>query len=94
MIRRERPRVEDAAPVTPPEVIEGPGFYEIIAEIRGVTDASDIRARYEPDSGNVRLGVGGLKNYDIIVKLPKGAVNPIVEHVHYLNGIARIRLRK
>ena len=51
-------------------------------------------ARYEPDSGNVRLGVSGSKNYDIIVKLPKGAVNPTVEHVHYLNGIARIRLRK
>lgn len=94
MIRRERPRVEDAAPQTPPEVIEGSDFYEIIADLRGVSDASDIQARYEPDSGNVRLGVSGSKNYDIIVKLPQGAVNPTVEHVHYLNGIARIRLRK
>jgi hypothetical protein len=38
--------------------------------------------------------VSGSKNYDIIVKLPQGAVNPTVEQLHYLNGIARIRLRK
>ena len=44
-IRRERPRIEDAAPQTAPEVIEGPDYYEIITEIRGVSDASDIRCQ-------------------------------------------------
>jgi membrane associated rhomboid family serine protease len=81
VIRRERPRIEDAAPQTAPEVIEGPDFYEVIAEVRGVSDASDIDAN-------------GVRKYEIIAKLPKGAVNPKVEHVHYLNGIARILLSK
>ena len=94
MIRRERPRIEDAAPRTAPEVIEGPDFFEVIAEVRGVSDASDIDARYEADSGNVRIVANGVRKYEIIAKLPKGAVNPKVEHVHYLNGIARILLSK
>jgi hypothetical protein len=59
-----------------------------------VSDASDIHARYEPESEIVHINVSGSKNYDIIVKIPKGVVNPTVEHVHYLNGIARIRLKK
>lgn len=94
MIRRERPRIEDAAPQTAPEVIEGPNFYEIIAEVRGISDASDIDARYEADSGNVRIVANGVRKYEIIAKLPRGTVNPKIEHVHYLNGIARILLSK
>src|SRR5919107_4722247 len=94
MVRRERPKVEEAAPLSAPEVIEGPDFYEIIAEIRGVSDASDIHARYEPDSGKVHIVANGSRKYDIIARLPKGAINPTVEYVHYLNGIARIRLTK
>ena len=94
MVRRERPRVEEAAPQAAPEVIEGPDFYEIITEIRGVSDASDIHARFESDSGNVRITANGSRRYDIIARLPKGAVNPTIEHIHYLNGIARIRLNK
>lgn len=94
MVRRERPRVEEAAPQAAPEVIEGPDFYEIITEIRGISDASDIHARFESDSGNVRITANGSRKYDIIARLPTGAVNPTIEHVHYLNGIARIRLNK
>ena len=94
MVRRERPRVEEAAPQAAPEVIEGPDFYEIITEIRGVSNASDIHARFESDSGNVRITANGSRKYDIIARLPKGATNPTIEHVHYLNGIARIRLNK
>jgi membrane associated rhomboid family serine protease len=93
-IRRERPRIQEAAPQTAPEVIEGPDFYEIIAEIRGVSDASDIDATYEPETGNVRIVVNGSRKYEIMARLPKGAVNPKVEYVHYLNGIVRIRLSK
>ena len=49
MARNVRPRIEDVVPATP-EVIEGPDYYEVIAEIRGVSDASDISARYEPET--------------------------------------------
>ncbi len=93
-IRRERPRIEDAAPQTAPEVIEGPDYYEIITEIRGVSDASDIDARYDPSTGTVRIVANGLRKYEIIARLPNGTGDPKVVHVHYLNGIARIRLSK
>jgi membrane associated rhomboid family serine protease len=93
-IRRERPRIEDAAPQTAPEVIEGPDYYEIITEIRGVSDASDIDARYDPSSGDVRIVANGLRKYEIIVRLPNGTGDPKVVDIYYLNGIARIRLSK
>ena len=92
--RKERPRIEDAALQAAPEVIEGLDFYEIIAEIRGISDTSDIHATYEPDSRSVRIVASGSRKYDMLVKLPDTAVNPILKYIHYLNGIARIRLTK
>jgi membrane associated rhomboid family serine protease/HSP20 family molecular chaperone IbpA len=91
---KQRPRIQDAIPQASPEVIEGPDFYEIIAEIPGVSDASDINATFEPDTGNVRILARGSRNYDMLAKLPATAVKPTIEYVHYLNGIARIRLTK
>ncbi len=91
--RKERPRIEDVSPVIP-EVIEGPDYYEVIAEIRGVVNASQISARYEPDGRQVRITAHGSKKYDLLAKMPESAVNPVVQYVHYLNGIARVRLAK
>ncbi|HZA06981.1 MAG TPA: rhomboid family intramembrane serine protease [Nitrososphaeraceae archaeon] len=93
-IRKERPSIEDAAPQISPELIEGPDFYEIIAEIRGVTNSSNIQANYEPESGNIRIIALGSRKYDMLVKLPDTALNPTVKYIHYLNGIARIRITK
>ena len=94
VLRKERPRIEDAAPQIAPEVIEGPDFYEIIAEVRGVSNTSDIRANYEPDSGNIRIVTNGPRKYKMLVKLPNTAINPTITYIHLLNGIARIRLSK
>ena len=91
---KQRLRIEEAIPQATPEVIEGPDFYEIIAEIHGVSDASDISATFEPDTGNVRIIARGSRNYDMLAKLPTTAVKPTVEYIHYLNGIARIHLTK
>lgn len=93
-IRKERPSIEDAAPTITPEVIEGPDFYEIIAEIRGVRNSSNIQANYEPDNRNIRIIATGSRKYDMLVKLPDTATNPTIKYIHYLNGIARIRLTK
>jgi membrane associated rhomboid family serine protease len=94
VLRKERPRVEDAATHVAPEVIEGPDFYEIIADIRGVSNSSDIRANYEPDSGNVRIVANGSRKYNLLVKLPDTVISPKITYIHILNGIARIRLSK
>jgi membrane associated rhomboid family serine protease len=93
MSRNVRPRIEDIMPATP-EVIEGPDYYEVIAEIRGVSDASDISARYEAETRQVRIVARGIRRYELLAKLPDTAVNPVVKHIQYVNGIARIRLSK
>ena len=92
--RKQRPKIEESIPQASPEVIEGPDFYEIIAEIHGVSDSRDISASFEPDTGNVRIIARGSRNYNMLAKLPTTAVEPTVEYIHYLNGIARIRLTK
>lgn len=93
MARKARPRIEDVAPATP-EVIEGPDYYEVIAEVRGVSDASDITASYDADSRQVRIVAKGSRRYEMAAKLPDTAVSPVVKYIQYLNGIARIRLTK
>jgi membrane associated rhomboid family serine protease len=93
MMRRARPRIEDVAPAAL-EVIEGPDYYEVIAEVRGVSDASDISASYDADSRQVRIVTKGSRKYEMVAKLPDTAVSPVVKYIQYLNGIARIRLTK
>jgi membrane associated rhomboid family serine protease len=93
MFRKSRPRMEDVAPAAP-EVIEGPDYYEIIAEIRGVSDASDISASYDAERRQVRIVAQGSRKYEMSARLPDTAVNPVVKYIQYLNGIARIRLTK
>ena len=93
MFRKSRPRIEDVATAAP-EVIEGPDYYEVIAEMRGVSNASDISASYDADSRQVRIVASGSRKYEMSAKLPATAVNPVVKYIHYLNGIARIRLTK
>jgi hypothetical protein len=91
--RKERP-IEDAYPSFEPEVVEGVNFYEIIVEIHGMSAATDIRADYEPDYKRVRIIASGSRKYELFAKLPDSATKPTVECIHYLNGIARIRLTK
>ena len=93
-IRKERPGIRDAALSLEPEVIEGPDFIEIIAEIHGISDASEIDTYFEPDKRGLRLVVSGSRKYELFAKLPVSATNSTVEYIHYRNGIARIRLTK
>jgi HSP20 family molecular chaperone IbpA len=75
-------------------VIEGADYYEVIAEMRGVDDASNISASYEPNSRQVRITASGSRKYNLLARLPDDAANPTVKYIQYLNGIARIRLAK
>lgn len=92
--RKAHPKLEDVSPIFAPEVIEGPDYYEIIAEVRGVYDASDISASYDAEGKQVRIVAHGSRKYEMLAKLPDTAVNPAVKYIQYLNGIARIRLTK
>jgi membrane associated rhomboid family serine protease len=96
--QKMRPRIEDIAPSLEPEVIEGGDFYEIIAEIHGISAATDIHADYEADSKRVRIIASGPRKYELFAKLPGleglNHASPTVDSIQYVNGIARIRLIK
>ena len=91
-VRKVRPNIEEVVSEASPEVIQGPGYYEVIVEMRGVVDATEISAEFEPPTNSVRITTSGAKRYNIMARLPEGARNPKVEYIHYLNGIARVRL--
>ncbi|MFL6493987.1 MAG: hypothetical protein ACJ70N_04195, partial [Nitrososphaera sp.] len=71
-----------------------PDYYEVIAELRGVTNASDISAKYEAETRQVRIVARGTRKYELLAKLPETAMSPEVKYIQYINGIARIRLAK
>jgi membrane associated rhomboid family serine protease len=80
---------------TPPEVIKGSNFYEIIAEMPGLASQSEIQASYDPNNQSVRVFTTGQRKYDINIRLPD-VQNDIVkiDQIRYLNGIVRIRISK
>ncbi len=93
-VKKVRPKIEDVVSETPPEVIEGAAYYEIIAEMKGVEDASAIHATYDRASKLVRITTNGSRRYELAAKLPETAAGATIEYIQYLNGIARIRLVK
>ena len=93
-IQRTRPRTEDLGHSLEPEVIEGENFFEIIAHIPGLSVPDDLQVAYEPEFRRVRISTTGSRRRELFAKLPDSSANPAVERIDYLNGIAKIRLRK
>ena len=80
---------------TQPEVIKGSNFYEIIAEMPGLVDQSEIQANYDPNTQSVRIFTSGSRKYDINVRIPDIQNENIkIDQIEYLNGIVRIRILK
>ena len=80
---------------TQPEVIKGSNFYEIIAEMPGLTSQSEIQASYDPNNQSVRVYTTGPRKYDINVRMPDIQDDiPKIDQIRYLNGIVRIRISK
>jgi membrane associated rhomboid family serine protease len=94
ILRKQRPEIDESNVQLAPEILEGPDYYEIIAELRGLSRASDIHVTYEPDIRSVHVAAAGSRHYDLVVKLPETAINPTINSIEYVNGIARIRLLK
>lgn len=91
---KPRPNIVEMGINTQPEIIEGPDFYEIIAEMRGVSAASEIMTDYDPNTKTLRIYSPNSYTSEVKIKLPDDATDAIVDKIHYLNGIVRIRLRK
>lgn len=80
---------------TQPEVIKGPNFYEIIAEMPGVASQSEIQASYDPNNQSVRVYTTGSRKYDTNIRISDiGDETLKIEQIRYLNGIVRIRISK
>lgn len=77
-----------------PEIIVGPDYYEIIAEMPGLAQESDIMTNYDPNTQNFHIFTTGARKYDMNIKLPDEKVGIRLDHIKYLNGITRIRLAK
>jgi membrane associated rhomboid family serine protease len=90
---KNRPNKVEMGINAQPELIKGPDFYEIIAEMRGVTSTSEIKLDYDPNTKIMRIYSSAPNTSEVKIKLPDDISEPQVDQVQYLNGIVRIRLR-
>jgi len=91
--RQNVTNMQDMSIHTQPEVIKGSNFYEIIAEMPGLVDQSEIQANYDPNTQSVRIFTSGSRKYDINVRISDIQDENIkIDQIKYLNGIVRIRI--
>jgi rhomboid family protein len=75
-----------------PDIIKGPNFYEILAEVKGIADLSEISVNLEPQSGLVRITNNKTKISQILANLPDDVSTYQLKEIDYLNGLIRVRL--
>ena len=75
-----------------PEIIKGPDFYEILAEVKGISGLADVTVDFEPQNSIVRLTDNKSKISRILANLPEDALKYQLQEIDYLNGIIRVRL--
>lgn len=75
-----------------PDIIKGPDFYEILAQIRGISGLSDITVNFEPQNRLVRITDNKSKISQILAKLPEDVSNYQLQEIDYRNGVIRVRL--
>jgi copper chaperone CopZ len=75
-----------------PDIIKGPDFYEILAEIKGISGVSDVSVNFEPKNSLVRITDNKSKISQVLANLPEDASKYDLQEIDYLNGIIRVRL--
>lgn len=75
-----------------PDIIKGPDFYEILAEVKGISSLSDISVNFEPQNSLVRITNNKSKTSQILANLPEDVSKYDLQEIDYLNGIIRVRL--
>jgi hypothetical protein len=75
-----------------PDIIKGPDFYEILAQVRGISGLSDIIVNFEPQNRLVRITDNKSKISQILAKLPEDVSNYQLQEIDYRNGVIRVRL--
>jgi membrane associated rhomboid family serine protease len=75
-----------------PDIIKGPDFYEILAEIKGISGLSDVSVNFDPQNRLVKITDAKSKISQILANLPEDASKYNLQEIDYLNGIIRVRL--
>jgi membrane associated rhomboid family serine protease len=75
-----------------PEIIKGPDFYEILAEVKGISGLADVSVDFEPQNNIVRITDNKSKISQILANLPEDASKYQLQEIDYVNGIIRVRL--
>lgn len=75
-----------------PDIIKGPDFYEILAEVKGISSLSDVSVNFEPQNSLVRITNNTSKISQILANLPEDVSKYDLQEIDYLNGIIRVRL--
>lgn len=75
-----------------PDIIKGPDFYEILAEVTGISELSDVHVDFEPQNNLVRITNNRSKISQILANLPGDVSGYQLQKVDYLNGVIRVRL--
>jgi membrane associated rhomboid family serine protease len=74
-----------------PDIIKGPDFYEILAEVKGISGLSDVSVDFEPQNSLVRI-TDNKSKISQILDLPEDVSKYQLQEIDYLNGIIRVRL--
>lgn len=80
--------------ISHPDIIEGNNFYEILIEMKGLSNSQDLRAFYEKSSNTLKIFSGESSNPLVSVILRADMDVSEINDVAYLNGIIRVRMLK
>jgi membrane associated rhomboid family serine protease len=80
--------------ISHPDIVEGNNFYEILIEMKGLSNSQDLRAFYEKSSNTLQIFSGESINPLISVPLREDMDVSEINDVTYLNGIIRVRMLK
>ena len=75
-----------------PDIIKGPDFCEILVEVKGISDLSDVKVDFEPQNTLVRITDNKTKFSQVLANLPEVVSRYKLRDIDYLNGIIRVRL--
>lgn len=77
-----------------PDIIEGNNFYEILIEMKGLTNSQNLRAVYEKSSHTLQIFSGESVTPIVPIRLREDMDVSDIKEVAYLNGIIRVRMSK
>ncbi|MGB7662986.1 MAG: hypothetical protein WBL67_09645, partial [Nitrososphaeraceae archaeon] len=67
-------------------------FCEILVEVKGISDLSDVKVDFEPQNTLVRITDNKTKFSQVLANLPEDVSRYKLRDIDYLNGIIRVRL--